>query len=574
MSPDETKLLEIECGVFSNAYLVYNRKSTDDAENQRNSIRYQRATNLAYAVRERLPIAPVTVEGFCADGIISEHHSGFKESFDIDFDGAAGVSYRIKRPKFYKMAELLSRKCFKGVIFLSWDRVSRNKADDVILQKLIRAGVDIRFALAQYDTTAAGALHMDIDGAFAAHHSRVTSEKVRLTIAQSRRSGLVTYRAPVGYLNPGRMEHKPLDPERAPTVRRLFELAATGHWTLAALTRWANDQGFTMQPFRKPRSRKEMLEVDDDAVVERPAIARPATLSNVHRILTNPFYSGKTRGEGGEWTESRSHEALVDEDLFWHVQAVLSDRRVSMHYSKKRILPFRGFVRCQCGRLYTPYQHGAAVYYSARCSPQCLNDTLSLKFAELSDLIRLELARLALSPEQASALDTLKAQVTTLTSDQVKRQIENERRLRRVREDQAYLQENRVMLLRTGAFTAEGLVEQEAKLAAALRVSQSEAADVPVEDATAAIAELLKLSDLIRDTERTFDLSSPMQKEDIAKTVFVEISYFKNVAQFKARSEFQIFFDDFTALHDPNARIVEMLKNRSAVNEAIRRLSS
>src|SRR5260221_2613734 len=107
---------------------------------------------------------------------------------------------------------MLSHTYFKGVICLCWYRASRNKGDDTIIRKLMKAGVDIRFTLAQYDKTSAGELHMDIDGMFSEHHSRVTREKVTITFRNARARGLCTHRAPVGYLNPGGMEHKPFDP--------------------------------------------------------------------------------------------------------------------------------------------------------------------------------------------------------------------------------------------------------------------------------------------------------------------------------------------------------------------------
>ena len=68
--------------------------------------------------------------------------------------------------------------------------MSRNKGDDTLIRKLMRKGVDVRFVYANYDKTSSGALHMDIDGMFAQHHSRVTSEKVSLTIKVARAKGV------------------------------------------------------------------------------------------------------------------------------------------------------------------------------------------------------------------------------------------------------------------------------------------------------------------------------------------------------------------------------------------------
>ena len=201
-------------GVYKNQYLLYNRKSTDEPENQKNSLHYQRAENLRYALKEHLSIAPVTIPGFCTDGIIAEKHSAYKEDEIMVITDNGIVQFRIERPKFHKLMQLLNKKLFKGVIFLCWDRASRNDADEAILKKLLKNDIDLRFTLVSYDKSSSGALHMDIDGMFAQHHSRVTSEKVKLNIRNQREKGICTSKAPVGYLNLGRMDNKPLDPVR------------------------------------------------------------------------------------------------------------------------------------------------------------------------------------------------------------------------------------------------------------------------------------------------------------------------------------------------------------------------
>jgi DNA invertase Pin-like site-specific DNA recombinase len=205
---------DIVVGKYRDCYLTYIRKSTDEPDNQKNSISYQKAEGVKFAYREKLPVASVSLPGFCAEGVISERHSGFKEDNDLTFTKDGMVQYHIDRPKFQKLVQFLSQGLFKGVVCLCWDRISRNKGDDTLVRKLMRKGIDFRFVYANYDKTSAGALHMDIDGMFAEHHSRVTSEKVRLTTWNLRERGVVTYRAPVGYLNQGNMMHKPFDRQR------------------------------------------------------------------------------------------------------------------------------------------------------------------------------------------------------------------------------------------------------------------------------------------------------------------------------------------------------------------------
>src|SRR5712692_1016157 len=217
------KTINIESIVgFENRYLIYNRKSTDDAENQRNSLIYQRQRNIEYANFSTLPLAStLTIPGFCTDGVIDESHSAFKQNDEFIINPDGSIQYRILRPKFFQLTALLKENRVKGVIFLCWDRASRNEQDGLIIKKLIKLGCDIRFVEATYDKTSGGELHRDIDGVFAAYTSRNISEKVRNAQRKLRAERRCIYAAPIGYLDRG-SDAKPLDPERAPLVRRIF----------------------------------------------------------------------------------------------------------------------------------------------------------------------------------------------------------------------------------------------------------------------------------------------------------------------------------------------------------------
>lgn len=265
------------------------------------------------------------------------------------------VQYLIDRPKFQKMLQFVSQGYFKGVICLCWDRISRNKGDDTVVRKLMRKGVDFRFVYANYDKTSSGALHMDIDGMFSQHHSRVTSEKVTIATKNNREKGVCTYRAPVGYLNEGNMDYKPHDPERAPIIKQMYELYATGEWSLSDVARFATEQGFTTVPMRRRRTKEEMLD-ENFEIISILKISRPVTENTISRILTNRFYTGRTLDPDGKYITSISHEAIVDDELFEKVQLVLKKKKVSVHYVEKLDELLRGFVRCsECGRVYTPY---------------------------------------------------------------------------------------------------------------------------------------------------------------------------------------------------------------------------
>jgi site-specific DNA recombinase len=436
---------EIESGKYREHYLIYNRKSTDETDNQKNSISYQKSENSRFAYREKLPIALITVKSFCVDGIISEKHSGFKEDNDITITNEGMVQYRIDRPKFQKMFQLVSQGYFKGIICLCWDRISRNKGDDTVIRKLMRKGIDVRFVYAKYEKTSSGALHMDIDGMFSQHHSRVTSEKVSLTIKNAREKGVCTYRAPIGYLNLGEMEHKPFDPVRAPIIQKMYELYATGDWSLSDLARYAKEQGFVSVPMRRRRTKEEMLAEEDDTVVIEKT-SRPMTPNHISRILTNPFYIGKIMDIDGSYLASTSHEPIVDERLFNLVQSMLTKKKTSIHYTEKLDLPLRGIVRCErCGRVYTPYTKKGIQYYNSRCLQGCENTFKNFNFSFIADGVGKLMTNLSFTEDELADMDAkLGTDIALLEVKRQKNIDQMERRKKTIREDLAYIRSNKL----------------------------------------------------------------------------------------------------------------------------------
>src|ERR1035437_2949515 len=106
----ETIMKDILSGRYRDSYLIYNRKSTDDTENQKNSIKYQKSEKMLFAFRDNITIAPLTLEGFATDGIVSERHSCFKENLTLTFSEDNMVQYRVDRPKFHQLVQLLSHR--------------------------------------------------------------------------------------------------------------------------------------------------------------------------------------------------------------------------------------------------------------------------------------------------------------------------------------------------------------------------------------------------------------------------------------------------------------------------------
>lgn len=570
---EKIQFKDIASGKYRDYYLIYNRKSTDEPDNQKNSIDYQKKENGRFAARDHLLIAPVSIKGLCVDGIISERHSGYKENNDLTINDVGLVQYQIERPKFQRLIQFLSRGYFKGVVCLCWDRMSRNKGDDTLVRKLMRKGVDVRFTLVKYEKTSSGYLHMDIDGMFAEHHSRVTSEKVTTATRHLREKGICTYRAPIGYRNLGSMDFKPFDEMRAPIIKKAFELYATGEWSIADVTAIANKEGLTTVPMRRRRSEEEMLaEEEDDAVIEK--VSRPINLVHMHKILTNPFYTGKIIGAEGGYVESKSHDPLISDLLFYQVQRELCNKKVSVHYTDKIPLLHRAFVRClHCSRVFTPYMKKGIQYFGSRCTKYCANKKKSFNLAYLEEQIAVIISTLYFTEEEMTMLDAQMSTDISLLEERRHTQLDNNDRLKKkVREDLSYLRTNKLTLLKIGVYTPETWFEEEKRLSQEL-ASLQVVEQTSDEAMHGVIKDIQKLSELLKHGSAHYSFAKSDEKANMIHVIFSELSLSENTVTYKVKKGFKHLESRLANVCDPTTWLSELLAHRSDIQESIVDLS-
>ncbi|MEI6810950.1 MAG: recombinase family protein [Candidatus Nomurabacteria bacterium] len=547
---EEKVLKEIEDGKYKSCYLMYNRRSTDDADNQKNSLEYQLAENTRFTKREKLLLATVTIKGLFTNGIVSEKHSSFKEDDVMIFNSDGSITFAIERPKFYKMVEFLNKGLFKGVIFLSWDRASRNGIDTNVIKKLIKNGVDVRFSMAKYEKSSSGSLHMDIDGVFSEHHSRVTSEKVSLALGKNRESGLCSYQAPVGYLNEGNVNWKPFDPVRAPFIKRFFELADEG-WSLADIAKWANEEGFTMPPRRKRRTRTEIESDECDSLDDgREKVSHPLRYTTIQPILRNRFYIGFFLGDNKEWIKSNSHDALVSAELFERVDTKLKKKNKSKHYDKPLDYAFRGIFICEaCSRSYNPYPKKGILYCALKCKVDCENTNKNFNVKKfLSEKVKPLIENFAFTEQELEEFEIrLGKDIGKLEGKRLKEIESKERRKKKLREDLAYLRENKVTLLKSGAYQPEELKNEQDKLEEQISTLMIDE-QVSEEAMRETLKDVATISELLKDIAVRWDFADLYEKDEITKILFSELSIFDNELKYKLNTGFKPFENRFVAI--------------------------
>ncbi len=525
----------------SSQYLVYNRKSTDDADNQKNSLSYQQMRNLEFAQRNSLPIAEkMTITGFCDAGIINESHSGFKEDKNFEIMPNGSIQYNIERPKFLQLVGMLKDKEIGGAIFLCWDRASRNGQDDVLLKKLIKQGCDIRFCEATYDKSSSGDLHMDIDGMFSSHYSRVISEKVKNAQQKLRSEGRCIYFAPIGYLDKG-SDNKPFDPERAPIVKRIFELYATNKWSFPQLGKWAQEQGLTTKPVRRKRTKAEIL--NNVNIETIPKTSHPADRKTIEYILSNPFYIGKVKTQDG-YIDGKFHQSLIDIGLYNKVQNILKERRVSVYYVDRDFFTYRGLLYCTCGRMFSPYQQKGINYYRTRCNPDCTNPDKNLTETDVHKIVKEKLSKIYFTDDELKEIELRSKTELGVISEQRNKELDDLNiQRKKVLADLDYLLDNKLTLLRTNTMTIDDIKADETRLN--LKLAEI---DGKIKIYTESIHDMLRyiitFSELVKNAAQYYEHALDSEKQEIVSEVFTELIFSdKKLVKYTAKEGFAALLD-------------------------------
>jgi site-specific DNA recombinase len=254
------------------------------------------------------------------------------------------------RPIFSQMIRALRQGEAQGVVIHKIDRGARNLKDWADLGELIDTGVEVHFANESLDlNTRGGRLSADIQAVVAADYIRNLREEAKKGIYGRLKQGIYPLAAPVGYLDRGSGNPKEVDPTKAPLILLVFQLYASGNYSLPRLV----DEMYT----RGLRSRVEGR----------------VSLNGLSTILNNPFYTGVIRiKKTGEFFSGK-HKPILSSKLFDTVQRVLQGKTVPR--ASKHDFTFRKLVRCLVCRstLIAELQKGH-VYY--RChTRQCETKT-------------------------------------------------------------------------------------------------------------------------------------------------------------------------------------------------------
>ena len=176
----------------------------------------------------------------------------------------------------------------------------------------------------------------------ARNYSQNLGEETLKGMTEKARTGMYPSCAPIGYKNADGPAGKRVivpDPNTAPLINRLFELFASGNFSLKELAAKAGSEGLTL-----PRG-------------------APIHRSTLHQILRKRLYSGDFDFNGQ--TYKGNYEPVVSKETWQRVQSLLDNHGKTNRHRIRHDFAFSGLVRCgHCGcLLVVEIKKGRYVYY-------------------------------------------------------------------------------------------------------------------------------------------------------------------------------------------------------------------
>ncbi len=239
------------------------------------------------------------------------------------------------RKAFDEMMRYIEKNNIPVIICEKIDRLTRNLKDAAQISDWLTS--DERRAvhfvkenfIVNKNTKAHENLVWDMKVAIARFYTNNLSEEVRKGQKEKLSQGWIPMRAKLGYKTVGEKGHKMhvIDKTKAPFIRKMFELYATGNYSLKALVSIMHKEGL------------------------RNNTGRKVGKSRMHKLLSDPFYCGKITWRAQVY--SGKQEPLVSQELFDTVQIKLARKTVNPQY-RKHLPVFKAMLKCgECGGMIT-----------------------------------------------------------------------------------------------------------------------------------------------------------------------------------------------------------------------------
>jgi site-specific DNA recombinase len=254
-----------------------------------------------------------------------------KEFIDIETAKTSG------RQNFGQMVQFFSkdRDC-RVVLVEKTDRLYRNFRDAVTLEDLdLEIHLVKEGQIISKEAKSQAKLIHGMQLVLARNYIENLREEVKKGMREKAEQGVYPGRVPLGYRNDRANRTVEVHSENAAVVRRIFELYASGQYSLSQL--------------------KKAIQKENGKNISR---------AYLHTILTNPFYIGQFLWGGHLY--NATHPTFISIDLYNRVEGILRGHNKPKY--RKQEFAFRGLLRCaqdQCA-ITAERKKGKYVYY--RCT--------------------------------------------------------------------------------------------------------------------------------------------------------------------------------------------------------------
>lgn len=335
----------------------------------------------------------------------------------------AETAKKTGRTQFSEMLSFIEEHNAKHLLVEKTDRLLRNLSDYVLVKHLISSS-DISVHLCKENAILGKEARTDeklifgIKAVMAENYIDNLSEEVRKGMLEKAAQGTYPSWAPYGYINTKENGKKVIkvNLDEAPYVKKMFELYATGAYSLLSL-------------------KKKLL---SDGMVYRGG--KTLHKSKIELILKNEFYTGIFYWKDKKY-ENATHEAIISKELFHQVQNILVKPNKSK--SRKDLFPYTNLISCGiCGcAISAQIKKGKYIYYhcsgyKGNCKqPYVPQRDIEAEFTQLLDNIQIseETQQLILNGMRESLKDKIEYHNNSI------QQLERQIKILQNRVDQAYL---------------------------------------------------------------------------------------------------------------------------------------
>lgn len=291
-------------------------------------------------------------------------------------DGYSGTDF--ERPGFAKMMEDIKNKMINLVIVKDLSRLGRDHVMTGYYIETFFPENNIRFISLQegYDSAVNQASNDSSTFIIACndYYSKQNSIKIRNVLNDKRKKGKFIGSAPsYGYMkDPDEKGHLIPDPEYAPVVKKIFEMASSGVG-LSDITSYLNDNKIKTPSSLKRKNPNSNMRYNEQW-----------TISSVKKILKNRMYTGdmvqSTQTKVSYKSKKKkslpksnwdivvgTHEPLVDKLTFERIQGNVKRTNVSISKREKRL--FENLLFCkECGNALTITYRKNHDYWTINCN--------------------------------------------------------------------------------------------------------------------------------------------------------------------------------------------------------------